>query len=111
MRRNSANAGKRSAVRNNSGEPVHPSGPGLGVGPTPPPTAGRKPEACPPKSLGVSIRPAPSQHKTGRVPEGGALGGREAPALSLDAFSVSQLRQLFGLLDQWDREAAHAKTM
>ena len=65
--------GKRSAVRNNSGAPVDHSGPGLGVGPTTPLTAGRKPEACPPNSF------FPSQHKSGpEVQEpGGFLGAAE----------------------------------
>jgi hypothetical protein len=64
--------GKRSAVRNNSGLPVDHSGPELGVGPTTPPTAGRKPEACPPDP--------PSQHKSGpEVQEPGRfLGACEA---------------------------------
>lgn len=30
----------------------------------------------------------------------------EAPALVLDEFSISQLRQFFELLDEWDRKAA-----
>jgi len=102
MRYATDNTGKRSAVRNNSGKPVYPSGPGLGVGPTPPPTAGRKPEAC----------PYPPQPKTGWELEGKALGGREAPALnSLDAVSLSQLRQFFELLDRWDREAHEQPSM
>ena len=41
------NTGERDAVRDNSGQPVHQSGPGL-TGPTLSPTAGRKPEARPP---------------------------------------------------------------
>jgi hypothetical protein len=59
--------GKRGAVRNNSGEPVDHSGPDLGVGPTTPATAGRKPEACPPIS---DI----SQDKSGRGSGGGTPG-------------------------------------
>jgi hypothetical protein len=59
--------GKRGAVRNNSGEPVDHSGPGLRVGPTTSPTADRKSEACPPDSLLLS------QHKSGRESESGAL--------------------------------------
>jgi hypothetical protein len=61
--------GKRSAVRNNSGLPVHHSGPGLGVGPTTPVTAGRKPEACPPH---LSSQPKSGQGSGDRVPGGGA---------------------------------------
>jgi len=67
--------GKRGAVRNNSGLPVDHSGPGLGVGPTTPPTAGRKLEACPPPFFF-----SPSQSKSGpEVQEpGGFLGACEA---------------------------------
>ena len=107
MRNAGDNRGKRSAVRNNSGEPVHPSGPGLGVGRTSPSTAGRKPEACP-AHLRAGDQPALSQHKTGREPEGGALGVREAHGTNLDAHHISDLRQFFELLDRWDREATRA---
>ncbi|HUS20187.1 MAG TPA: hypothetical protein VMZ25_11110 [Terriglobales bacterium] len=64
------NAGKRNAVRNNTGQSVHQSDPGLRR-PTFPATAGRKPEACP-----------PLQPKTGREREGRALAisGGEADA-------------------------------
>jgi hypothetical protein len=65
--------GKRGAVRiANSGLPVDHSGPGLGVGPTTPPTAGRKPEACPPTFL------SPSQQKSGQGSGGEVPGGGEA---------------------------------
>jgi len=84
--------GKRGAVRNNSGLPVDHSGPGLGVGPTTPPTAGRKPEACPPDSLGTL-----SQHKSGpEVQEPGRfLGACEAeqPAF-LDPIQINRNKQL-----------------
>src|SRR5215471_10400277 len=71
--------GKRSAVRNDSGLPVDHSGPGLGVGPTTPPIAGRKPEACPPSF--------PSQHKSGQGSGDGVPGGGEAAVgSSLDPF-------------------------
>jgi len=66
--------GKRGEVRNNSGQPVDHSGPGLGVGPTTPPTAGRKPEACPPISA--------SQHKSGQGSGDGVPGGGEAAVVS-----------------------------
>jgi len=66
--------GKRGAVQNNSGVPVDHSGPGLGVGPTTPPTAGRKPEACPPSF--------PSQHKSGQGSGDGVPGGGAAAAPS-----------------------------
>jgi hypothetical protein len=70
----SADTGKRDAVRNNSGLPVDHSGPGLEVGPTTPATAGRKPEACPPISL--------SQHKSGQGSGDGVPGGGEAAGVS-----------------------------
>jgi hypothetical protein len=85
--------GKRRDVRNNSGLPVYPSGPGLGVGRTTPPTAGRKPAACPP-DLGAGVQPALSQHKKGpEVQEpGGFLGAREAsPSLRSEAEQASSL--------------------
>jgi hypothetical protein len=62
--------GERGAVRNDSGLPVDHSGPGLGVGPTTPPTAGRKPEACPPTF--------PSQSKSGQGSGDGVTGGGAA---------------------------------
>jgi hypothetical protein len=62
--------GKRGEVRKNSGLPVDHSGPGLGVGPTTPSTAGRKPEACPPIS--------PSQHNSGQGSGDGVPGGGAA---------------------------------
>ena len=69
--------GKRGAVRNNSGQPVDHSGPELGVGPTTPPTAGRKPEACPPNPY--------SQRKSGRGSGGSTpSGGAAAVPSSLD---------------------------
>lgn len=55
--------GKRNAARNNSGESVHQSDPGLRVGPTLPATSGQTPEAC----------PSTSQPKTGPEREGRAL--------------------------------------
>lgn len=79
--------GKRGAVRNNSGEPVDHSGPGLGVGPTTPPTAGRKPVACP---SGFSI----SQHKSGRESEGGALSGTSAASGELRSEATQQVSSL-----------------
>ena len=70
--------GKRGAVRNNSGQPVDHSGPGLGVGPTTPLTAGRKPEACP-----------PSQPKSGQGFGDGVPGGGEAVGSSSLDFNKS----------------------
>lgn len=68
--------GKRGAVRNNSGVPVDHSGPGLGVGPTTPLTAGRKPAACPSEF-------AISQHKSGRESEGRALSSTSVASADL----------------------------
>ncbi len=73
---NDMHMGKRGAVRSNSGVPVDHSGPGLGVGPTTPPTTGRKPEACPPTSF------SPSQHKSGQGSGDGVPGGGEAAVVS-----------------------------
>ena len=82
--------GKRGAVRNNSGLPVDHSGPGLGLGPTTPATAGRKPEACPPPSTF-----SPSQPKTGRGSGGGTPGGGEAAVVSsLDQIQTNRNKQL-----------------
>ena len=61
--------GKRAAVRNNSGEPVDHSGPGLRVGPTNPATADRKSEACPP-----GFDSLVSQHKSGQGSGDGVPG-------------------------------------
>jgi hypothetical protein len=77
--------GKRSAVRNNSGLPVDHSGPGLGVGPTTPPTAGRKPEACPPSSFSLSQRKS-GQGSGDRVPG----GGEAAVGSSLDPIQINR---------------------
>jgi hypothetical protein len=101
--------GKRGAVRNNSGEPVTHSGPGLGVGPTTPMTAGRKPEACPPDcgvdvgvGVGVDVGVAVdvgsiSQHKTGPGSGGGTPSGanKESTAVRSGAeHRVSSLDEL-----------------
>ena len=72
--------GKRGAARNNSGLPVDHSGPDLGVGPTTPATAGRKPEACPPGSL--------SQGKSGWG------SGGEAPSSASEAKQPTSLDQI-----------------
>jgi hypothetical protein len=77
--------GKRGAVRNNSGLPVDHSGPGLGVGPTTPATAGRMPEACPPSFL----RFPPSQPKSGPRARERAVG----PS-SLDQIQTNRNKQL-----------------
>jgi len=88
---NESDTGKRDEVRNNSGQSVDHSDPGLRVGPTHPATADRKSEACPPNSSGVGVDlgvgvavdlgvalaldVAGSQHKSGRESESGALSG------------------------------------
>ena len=85
----SRRTGKRSAVRNNSGLPVDHSGPGLGAGPTTPPTTGRKPEACPPPST------SPSQSKSGQGSGDGVPGGGEAAVpSSLDQIQTNRNKQL-----------------
>jgi len=82
------NMGKRGAVGHNSGEPVDHSGPGLGR-PTTPPTAGRKPEACPPSFL-------PSQSKSGQGSGDGVPGSGEAAGrfTSLDQIQTNRNKQL-----------------
>jgi|SRR5580704_1874406 hypothetical protein len=82
--------GKRGAVRNNSGLPVDHSGPGLGVGPTTPATAGRKLEACPP------LFPVPpSQTKSGQGSGDGVPGGGAAATpSSLDPIQTNRNKQL-----------------
>jgi len=82
--------GKRGAVRNNSGVPVDHSGPGLGVGPTTPATAGRMPEACPSPVF------SSSQHKSGQGSGDGVPGGGEAAgrATFLDPIQTNRNKQL-----------------
>ncbi len=75
-------AGKRNAVRNDSGLPVDHSGPGLGVGPTTPLTSGRKPEACP------ASQPKSGQGAGDRVPG----GGEAARVSSLDPIRTNRNR-------------------
>ena len=83
--------GKRGAVRNNSGLPVDHSGPGLGVGPTTPQTAGRKSEACPPSF----VLPLPSQSKSGQGSGEGVPGGGEAAVVSsLDPIQTNRNKLL-----------------
>jgi hypothetical protein len=74
-------ASRQSAVREQSGEPVHPSGPVLGHEPTPLPTADRTSAAC---------LLYPSLPKTGPEFEGGALIGSEA-AVPLSCFINERL--------------------
>jgi len=86
---NNSQMGKRGAVRDNSGLPVRQSGPGLG-GPTTPPTAGRKPEACPP-----ALPLPPSQSKTGQgAGDGVPHGGEAAARSSLDQIQTNHNKPL-----------------
>jgi len=93
MDHDSSAMGKRDAVRNNSGGPVDHSGPELGVGPTSPVTAGRKPEACPPidsevlVGVDVGVDRLISQHKSGPGSGGGTPSGanEESAVLRSDA--------------------------
>ena len=69
---------ERDAVRKNSGQPVHQSGPGL-TGPTLSPTAGRKPEARP-----------PVQPKTGRGVGQSPMGCEAALSSFLDSLEINR---------------------
>ena len=105
--------GKRSAVYLNSGSTVDRSVPALKE-PTPPLTAGRKPEAC----------PSQLQRKSGRERESGALAQSvgAADAINspirtpsspepLDAESLARLIGFFRKLDQWDRQITSQEVM
>src|SRR5579872_4502965 len=94
--------GKRSAVRNNSGLPVDHSGPGLGVGPTPSATAGRKPEACP-SDLDIS------QRKSGRESEGGALSGTSVASGELRSEATQQSSYLDPIQINRNRDLGRGK--
>ena len=120
--------GERSAVRPKSGASVYQSDPGLRR-PTPPATAGRKPEARPPallnRDLGLAVAlescaAGLSQPKTGRgagqsptiETRRAALGTTSESAEreefahdSLDDSSIASVIDFFKLLDRWDREA------
>src|SRR5512146_2922733 len=96
-----AHTGERDAVGRNSGQPVTHSGPGLRR-PTLPATAGRKPEARPPvlydpAQLEQARAAGLAQPKSGPGCGAGspASAEREAPALNLDQFSLSELRRFF----------------
>jgi hypothetical protein len=124
--------GKRSAVGPKSGPSVHQSDPGLRR-PTPPPTAGRKPEACPPihsHGFWVGVAPKlreaglPYQPKTGRGTEQSSVEELQREALdtykttdspkpttlnartadSLSDDDIQQFIAFFKTLDRWDRE-------
>lgn len=123
-----SNTGERSAVRPNSGASVYQSDPGLRR-PTPPATAGRKPEARPPVLLNPGFESAValesraaglSQPKTGRGVGQSPAKDSQRIALSssseclkcdtpandpLDDFSIASVIQFFKILDRWDREA------
>jgi hypothetical protein len=94
--------GKRSAVGSKTGKPVANSGPVLRR-PTPSPTPGRNPGACPPIS---------AQSWPGRGAGSPAKGAvREAEALSPTDDEVAELIAFFKLLDLWVREGANAEAM
>jgi hypothetical protein len=86
--------GKRGAVRNNSGEPVDHSGPGLRVGPGTPNTSGRNPEACPPDlhavGVGFDVGADVSQHKSGRGSGGGTPRGANEESAVLRSNATQQ---------------------
>lgn len=97
--------GERDAVRNNTGQTVSHSVPGLAVGPSISPTTGRTPGARPPifsAEGGAPCQPKSVRGVGARSPE----ENREREALAstdLDDFAVSQFIQFFQLLDEWDR--------
>lgn len=117
--------GERSAVRPNSGKSVRQSDPGL-RGPTPPPTAGRKPAARPPLRFPPSLLPAPSEKLTEAQPAQPKTGrgvGRsptketarsagihllpidlESRCEQIEEVQIAALIQFFRILDQWDQE-------
>ena len=105
--------GERDAVRNNTGQTVSHSVPGLAVGPTLPPTTGRTPGARPPAfpaGGGSTCQPKSVPGFGDGVPE----ENRERAALAaneLDDLAVSQLIELFQLLDEWDRGPHAAEIM
>lgn len=123
VKRHQANTDERDAVRNNTGQPVSHSGPGLAVGPTLPQTTGRTPGARPPSSPaegGVLCQPKSVQGGGDGIPAEGARAcacaeessEREALAASdLDDYSISLLIEFFLILDEWDRAANATKTM
>jgi hypothetical protein len=107
--------GERSEVEYKSGKSVHQSDPVLRR-PTPPLTAGRKPEARPPVLLNPGSELAVfesreaglSQPKTGRGAGQSPATTREREALALESVDEESIRQIisfFELLDRWDREA------
>jgi hypothetical protein len=95
--------GKRGAVRNNSGEPVDHSGPGLRVGPTTSVTADRKSEACPPGSDLLS------QHKSGRGSGGGAPSGASVASGELRSAATQQVSSLDLLQTHRNGQSARGK--
>jgi hypothetical protein len=107
------NTGKRGAVRNNSGLPVHHSGPGLRVGPTTPATADRKSEACPPDfegvGVGVGVGADVSQHKSGRESESGALSGASEASDVLRSAATQRASSL--VLNQSNRYGVASKEL
>jgi hypothetical protein len=105
--------GERDAVRNKTGQTVSHSVPGRAVGPTLPLTTGRTPGARPPVFPAAGGYTCPTKSVQGRG-DGVPTKDREREALAsseVDDHSVSQLIQLFRLLDEWDRRLHATKAM
>lgn len=112
-------ADERDDVRIKSGQPVTHSGPGLTVGQTLSPTAGRKPEArlrfslardsgatCQPKSGRGAGRSTAIEFRGAAPGSTSTCASHEVGALYLnpmDEYEVRRLREFFELLDEWDR--------
>lgn len=123
MKTNQANTDERDAVRNNTGQPVSHSGPGLAVGPTLPETTGRTPGARPPSfpaEGGVLCQPKSVQGCGDGIPAESARDSACAEetcehevlaASDLDDYSTSLLIEFFLILDEWDRAANATQAM
>jgi hypothetical protein len=105
--------GEWSAVGIKTGQAVSHSVPGLAVPPTPPLTTGRTPGTRPPvlpAAGGYTCQPKSVPGFGAGSPEENCE--REALASNeLDDLGVSQLIQLFQLLNKWDGGAHATKTM
>lgn len=103
MRESDKAVGRRDAVTQESGNAVDHSAP-VQDGTNKPPT---QVESLGRPSLEEALDdPAGKQFahpaKSGREPEGSALGGGDAAA-ALSAHEVAQLREFFEILDRWDQ--------